>query len=153
VHITVGSNFMSAPTPADLFSYKPFPVGVLAPSHGLPSGGTPISIAGHNFATAPGATVVVFEMSGRSIPATDVSCSSTTECTMKPPPLDPPGDGPVAAPVVVTVAGLTNTIGGFTYETPTPPPPPPRVFCELCREGGGRCISVNGKLVCQGTQQ
>jgi hypothetical protein len=149
VPLTVGGNVMSAPA-ADRFTYKPFPVGVMGPSKGLPAGGTEVSIGGRNFATAQGATVVNFNMNGTSVPAINVSCSSATECTMTTPALNPPSDGPVVVPVTMTVNGLTNSIGGFTYATPTPPPPPPNSYCQICRENGGNCIKVNGKYICTG---
>jgi hypothetical protein len=121
VHITIAYLIngapgpFSAPTAADLFTYQPFPYGDMAPDTGPPGGGTLVNVVGHNFSVVPGATQFGFNFNGVLTPALDVSCSSTTMCTMKSPPLNPPSDQSVVIPVQVTVAGMTSQIGGFTY--------------------------------------
>jgi hypothetical protein len=152
VHVVVGATDFSAPTPADLYTYKPFPTGFMRPRNGLPEGGTKVSVHGTKFATAPGATTISFNMNGTSVPAVDVSCSSASDCEMQTPPVNPRpiGFSPAVVPVTVTVAGLTNTIGSFTYQTPLPPDPPPAEFCQECEADGGHCVKVGARFVCKG---
>ena len=151
VHIVVGATDFSPATQADLYTYKPFPIGFMTPTKGPPEGGTNVLVHGAKFATAPGATSIVFNMNGISVPAVEVSCSSANDCTMQTPRVSPPpvGFSPVVVPVTVTVAGLTNTIGAFTYQTPLPPPPPD--FCQECKADGGHCVKLdNGMFACRG---
>jgi hypothetical protein len=157
VDITVGNltsegapGVFSATTPADRFSYEPFPSGTMQPHTGPPSGGTQVTITGHNFSTAPGATVVTFNFNGVSTPALNVLCSSTAVCTMTTPPLNPISSAPAVTPVSVTVNGMTSAIGGFTYPTQKPIIPPGN-FCLKCKQDGGVCVVENGKQVCKGT--
>jgi hypothetical protein len=91
-------------------------------------------------------------MNGTSVPAVDVSCSSASDCEMQTPPVNPRpiGFSPEVVPVTVTVAGLTNTIGSFTYQTPLPPDPPPAEFCQECEADGGHCVKVGARFVCKG---
>jgi hypothetical protein len=151
VHVVVGATDLSAPTSADLYTYKPFPTGFMTPRSGPPEGGTSVLVHGNKFATAPGATSIVFNMSGKPVPAVGVSCSSAKDCTMQTPPMTPPpvGFSSVDVPVTATVAGLTNTIGVFTYQR-SPPEFDPVQFCQECeQQDGGHCVKVNGRLVCR----
>ena len=124
VHITIANlingapRLFSAPTSADLFTYKAFPSGDMAPDRGPPAGGTLVNVVGHNFSVISGATQIAFNFNGVLTPALNVSCSSTTMCTMRSPPLNPPSDQSVVIPVQVTVAGMTSQIGEFTYIPP-----------------------------------
>jgi hypothetical protein len=142
----------SAITAGDRFSYTaadPIPSGVMQPSNGSQDGGTMISVSGVNFSTSPGGTQINFAFQGSVTPALNVSCDSSTHCTMTSPSVSAPRANNSAANVSVTVNGVTGSLGRFAY----PNPPPPVNVCVLCREGGGRCVKVNGKWVCEGTLQ
>jgi hypothetical protein len=103
-----------------------YPVGNISPNWGLPAGGTLITVTGSQLTSPLGPTTFtfIFAGSGGSVPALNVSCSSSTMCTMTSPALSPNASGPVAT-VVGSVNGFTNSMGTFTYGTAAPPPPPP----------------------------
>lgn len=78
------------------------------PASGPPSGGTVVTIFGTSFSTAAGTTTLKFGANA----ATNVSCSSTTQCTAT----SPPGSGTVD--VIVTTPGSASATGAadqFTY--------------------------------------
>ena len=96
--VTVGG-ISSSPRPGDQFSYLPFPrVVSVSPALGLATGGTPVTIVGANFSTAPQGTTMKFGNAA----ATNVVCNNTTGCTA----VTPPGAGTVD--VTVTVSGATS---------------------------------------------
>jgi hypothetical protein len=153
VHVTIGSNIRSDPTPADLYTYAPFPSGIMGPDRGPPAGGTQVTISGHNFSVAPGTTTVLFDFGGGHLQSIGLSCASTTQCTMQTPPLTPPGPGPTAVPVTIAVGSKIAPLGEFTYVTPSSPQKPPSwaQFCRECQQDGGTCVAVDGKHICKGT--
>jgi hypothetical protein len=142
----------SAITGGGSFTYTaadPIPSGVMQPANGSPDGGTVISVTGVNFSTAPGGTQINFAFQGAVTPALNVSCDSSTHCTMTSPAVTAPRANNAAASVSVTVNGVSGSLGSFAY----PNPPPPVNVCLQCREAGGTCVRVNGKWVCKGTLQ
>jgi hypothetical protein len=156
VHLTIGTvGHFSAPTPADLFTFETFPWGGMIPHVGPPEGGTLVYIDGRNFSTELGHTTVTFNFDDgpRSF---DVSCKSTTQCSMNTPRLTPPGSDP-AVQVSITVDGRTRAIGGFTYKTPSGGGGGgnggggPKNCCSVCRAGGGQC-TVNPNGTCSACQ-
>jgi subtilase family serine protease len=126
----VVNGFTSIPSAADLFSYQPFPYGTLSPSSGPVTGGTVVTVTGANFSTVPGATTFVFSVPfGANSPATNVTCRSTTVCTLTVPPCtygacgnDPNGNEPTT--VIATVNGLTSSIANWEFILPPAPTPP-----------------------------
>ncbi|MDA8380349.1 MAG: IPT/TIG domain-containing protein, partial [Actinomycetota bacterium] len=84
----------------------------VSPSFGPEAGGTPVTIAGTNF--APGATTVAFGSNA----ATSVSCASATTCTAT----SPAGTGTVDV-TVTTSAGTsaTSSADAFSYLPPARP--------------------------------
>jgi hypothetical protein len=76
----------------------------------LIGGGTQVTIYGKRFSTAPGATTFDF---GPANPATDVTCSSTTQCTATAP---PPTTDELVQPLVDVIA----TVNGVS-SLPNPP--------------------------------
>jgi hypothetical protein len=114
VTVKVGSA-TSAQSAADDYNYVPS-VTSLEPDFGPTTGGTVVTIEGTGFATADGATTVDFG----STPATDISCSSSQQCSAT----SPEGSGAVA--VSVTVQGETSPASdgdSFTYQIDALPPP------------------------------
>ncbi len=87
-------------------------VAALAPASGPSSGGTVVTITGTGFSTTPGATTVMFG----ATPATNVSCTSITQCQATSP------AGTAVVSVRVTVSGQTSAdtaADDFTYVAPT----------------------------------
>ncbi len=84
VRANVGGQ-QSADTPADDYAYLAPPLITQAPSPPQGPVGTLVTITGVRFDTTPGATVVDFG----SYRATQVHCSSTTQCTAVAPPNGP----------------------------------------------------------------
>jgi hypothetical protein len=84
VHVTVGGQ-QSPNAPADAFTYNPPTVTGVSPNSGATVGGTVVAISGADFSTVAGATTVNFIPGGGTASAsnlaTNVSCSSTTQCT------------------------------------------------------------------------
>jgi hypothetical protein len=130
VHLTATrAGRTTIPTPADVFTYEPFPYGKISPDHGPDSGGTVVTITGGNFSTAPGAThfVFSFDAGGPDQLPTHVSCSSTSVCTLTTPPCGNINLCSVEPSAVIkaTVGGLSHGIARFTYVLTSPPPAPP----------------------------
>lgn len=104
----------------ELLSTLPAPTVVsVTPNSGTTVGGTPVTIAGTNF--APGATVTF-----GGIPATNVVVVNSAEITC-----NTPAD--VAGPVTVQVTVGTQSgslANGYTYVTPPPPGSP--VYSYMC---------------------
>jgi len=69
------------------------------PASGPADASAPVTVTGTGFSTAPGATAVDFG----SVPATDVTCRSSSACTV-----ERPEQAPGAEPVTATVAGETS---------------------------------------------
>lgn len=89
--------------PADRFTYQGAPtVSGVAPMSGPAGGGTPVTITGTGFATAPGATGVAFG----SVAAGAVSCASATTCVATAPAF---GGGGTEV-VTVSVAGQASPV-------------------------------------------
>jgi hypothetical protein len=116
VTVSVGSQ-VSATGPADQFTYvAPPPVTGIAvtgvsPNSGATSGGTTVTITGTEFDTAPGATSVNFGPK----PASNVTCPTTTTCTVTAP------SGAGTADVQVTTAGGTSPVNpadSYAYIAP-----------------------------------
>jgi len=110
------------------FNYTsgPWPIGSISPNWGSPSGSTAITVTGTQLTSPLGPTRFTFRFagSGGSAPAVNVTCSSSTQCTITSPALSASASGP-AAQVMATVNGYTNSVGTFTYGSAPPPPPPP----------------------------
>ncbi|MGI8553772.1 MAG: IPT/TIG domain-containing protein [Dehalococcoidia bacterium] len=88
----------------------------ITPRSGPPAGGTTVTISGAGFGTDSGATIVNFGPTQ----ATNVVCSSTTQCTAT----SPAGSGTVD--VFVSINGFQSPLAAadqFTY-FPVPPPAP-----------------------------
>jgi hypothetical protein len=102
------------------FTYRDAPtLTSLSPVQGPAAGGTVVTIQGSGFSPAGGATTVTFGGAA----ATNVSCSSSTQCSAT----SPPGQG--AVDVRVTVGGQSsapNPQARFTYQPPLAPPGPGR---------------------------
>ncbi len=100
----------SATSGADVFKYKPPTVTSVSPNAGSVAGGTKVTITGSGF--APGAGT---EIKFGKVPATGVSCASTTSCTAT----SPPSAKAVAVDVIAVVgkAKSKKTRPGdrFTY--------------------------------------
>ena len=123
------------------FKFAPFPNGTMSPSKGPTSGGTHVTVNGRNFATAPRATTITFDLNGVATPALDVACSSDTSCTLITPPPNEPGVDPIVAPVSITVGGETAQLGSFTY-TDNGPPPTPNRGCQPGDCVGEKCCTI-----------
>ena len=132
----------SAPGP--VFAYLTVPEGTLETTSGPTSGGTKISIDGTGLSIPGGSTQINFQFSNGSASALGISCGAgiiDQTCTAFTPPLSPPGPGPVAVPVTLTVGGQTSNVGTFTYGPVTTPPP--------CGCGVGlKCCLVDGVNTC-----
>ena len=138
------------------FNYVLFPTGTLTPLSGPTSGNTQVTMNGVNLSVTPGATQIEFDFSTGAVPAQNVACSNLPgaaspeqTCTFTTPPLSPAGDGPVAVPMTVAVAGNTTQLPSFTYG-PQKAGPPPTLTCHQCEQDGGTCETVNGKFICKG---
>ena len=104
--------------PANLYPYVIFPaVAGVTPGQGPVTGGIPVTVASTNFSTAPGGTT--FQIG--SLSATNVSCASSTECTMTAP-VRAANAGYLGGNVTATVNGRTST-NFVTFNFGTPPPP------------------------------
>ena len=91
-------------------------VSSVSPSSGPASGGTTVTIAGSGFSTTAGATMVNFVPAGGSPSsanaATNVSCSSASQCTAT----SPAGQGTVDVQVRVSgVPSATSAADQFTF--------------------------------------
>lgn len=106
----------SSPTPADRFTYKPFPsVSGISPTSGPEAGGTTITITGTGFSTESGATTVTFTVPIVPDVTVPAQCSSTFTCTVT----SPPGKG--IAQLHLNFDGMTRWIGEFGYLAPGGP--------------------------------
>jgi kumamolisin len=142
VPVTITYNGMTAQAPV-LFTYEPFPEGKISPDHGPDTGGTVVTVTGRNFNPAPGGTQFVFSFAtgGPDRPATNVSCASTSVCTLTTPPCDNQNFCSIQPYAVIkaTANGLTNPIAPFTYILSSPPPPPPPTKGPPCTPHGTNC--------------
>jgi alpha-tubulin suppressor-like RCC1 family protein len=114
------AGFTSSGGPSYTYVAPPLVVTGVSPTSGPTVGGTPVTISGTGFSTAPDGSSFAFGAD----PATDVVCQSATSCTA-----DTPAEGAGAAVISATVAGQVFADGPhFTYKlTPTvswatPPP-------------------------------
>ena len=90
----------------------------MAPDTGPMSGGTPVTLTGSNFSTAPGGTTVMFTDGGFGAQVT-ATCATTTACQFVTPEFGVPG-GAFLAAVYVDANGIAATVpSGFTF-TPVP---------------------------------
>ena len=113
-------------------------VAAVSPSTGPTSGGTSVTISGTNFSSTPGAVNVSFG----AVAATDVSCTSSTQCTAT----SPAGSAGIVD-VTVTVGGLTSPTSSadqFTYVTPPPTPTVTGVSPSSGPSGGGTAVTISG---------
>jgi hypothetical protein len=121
------------------FTYTPGPnpYGVMQPNWGPVTGGTVITVDGGNFSTTPGATKFMFEFGSgvASAPATNISCTSSSECTMTSPPRSPQFSGSVVQEVSATAGGLVGSLGPFYYGSSPPPVPNPK-------KSGPSCVGI-----------
>jgi glucose/arabinose dehydrogenase len=111
-------------------------VSMVSPSSGPTAGGTPVTVTGTGFSTAPNGTTVNFG----AATASSVSCSTLTSCVAT----SPPGSGAVDTTVVV--GGLTSTISPadrFTY-TDAPPPTVSGVIPSTGPSAGGTTVTITG---------
>ncbi len=88
----------SLPSTKAVFTYERATISTLSPDSGPIAGGTRVTITGAGFATGSGGTGFVF---GKT-PGTDVSCSSSTMCTV----LTPPAKKAEVVDVRATVAAV-----------------------------------------------
>jgi hypothetical protein len=107
---TTSTTSTTTTTPPGVTGPIPTVTGV-TPSSGSTSGGTPFTVTGSGFSTTPGGTVI--DIGG--LPATQVSCTSSTVCTG----LTPAGSGS-AAVIVIADEHPSSSVGAptFTYVTP-----------------------------------
>ena len=97
----------SLPSSADQFTYVAAPsVSEIAPKDGPPTGGTMVTITGDDLSTTFGPTMVKFGAN----PASNVSCSSTTQCVATSP------AGTTGTTVDVTVTNLGDTSASVTAD-------------------------------------
>ena len=145
-----GTN-MSAPGPQ--FNYEPYPRGYMQPSAGPPAGGTTVVVAGMNLGPSP-IPIFNFNFNGNQTQTVNATCKTVPPgvnaeiqetCTFVSPPLTPAGNSSTLVNVTATVNGMTSSIGGFTYVTPTPP----GETCSQCVASGGICSKSNGKFICK----
>jgi hypothetical protein len=110
VHVTV-AGVQSPNTTADVFTYTAPPgpaVTAISPTSGPATGSTVVSISGSGFSTTAGATTVKFGATA----ATNVACTTTTNCTAT----SPAGSGTVDVVVTVgTVQSGVTAADRFTY--------------------------------------
>ncbi|MCL4449517.1 MAG: IPT/TIG domain-containing protein, partial [Actinobacteria bacterium] len=100
------------------FTYIPPPtITSISSISGPQAGGTTLTLTGTGFSTASGATTVDFG----STPATSVSCTSTTSCTVTSP-SGPTGGGNVLL-TVTTAGGTSLETVYFDYTVLSAPPP------------------------------
>jgi hypothetical protein len=126
--LVTANGLQSAANPAaDQFTYVTPPpvVGFVGPTSGPTAGGTPVTITGTGFSSAPGAMTVSFGAN----PATGVLCAVEGTCTVTSPAAAAAG----TVDVIVTVDGVASTPNAnatFTYVaagpamTPVPVPVP-----------------------------
>jgi Protein of unknown function (DUF4038)/IPT/TIG domain/Putative collagen-binding domain of a collagenase/Abnormal spindle-like microcephaly-assoc'd, ASPM-SPD-2-Hydin/Fibronectin type III domain len=109
VTVTVTNSNGQSGSLANGFTYlSPPTVTSVTPSSGSTAGGTPVTIAGSNFAS--GATVAIGGASATNVVVTNATTITATT---------PPGAAG-AATITVTVAGQSGTLqNGFTYVTST----------------------------------
>jgi glucose/arabinose dehydrogenase len=111
-------------------------VSMVSPSSGPTAGGTPVTITGTGFNTAPSGTTVKFG----AATASSINCSSLTSCVAT----SPPGSGIVD--ITVTVGGLTSATSAadrFTY-TDAPPPTVSGVIPSTGPSAGGTSVAITG---------
>jgi hypothetical protein len=115
VHVVANVNgALSTPTNADLFTYVEPPTGALSPDTGPMTGGTPVTLTGTNFSTAPGTTIVLFTDAGVGAQVT-ASCATTTTCQLTTPEFGEPGNA-FLAKVYVKANGIAAAVpSGFTF--------------------------------------
>jgi hypothetical protein len=77
VTVTISGGRTSPTGPADHFEFTPAITGI-SPDTGAAAGGTPVTITGSGFAVGKASTQFAF---GFGSEATEVNCTSTTECT------------------------------------------------------------------------
>jgi hypothetical protein len=110
VHVTV-AGVQSPNAAADQFTYTAPPgpaVTAISPTSGPATGSTVVSISGSGFSTTAGATTVKFGATA----ATNVACTTTTNCTAT----SPAGSGTVDVVVTVgTVQSGVTAADRFTY--------------------------------------
>jgi len=122
-HITATlAGATSKETSKDLYTYAIFPsIASLSPYNGPVTGGTVVAVTGTNFSTAPGGTTFQFG----SLAATNVTCGSSTQCTVTAPVRDASA-GYLAVQITATVNEHTSIQGvGFAFGTPPVPIKPP----------------------------
>jgi len=142
-------------TPGAQFNYEPYPKGYMQPSAGPPAGGTMVVVAGMNLGPSP---IPIFNFNfnfnGNQTQTVNATCKVAPPgvnaeiqeiCTFVSPPLTPAGNSSTLVNVTATVNGMTSSIGGFTYVTPTPP----GETCSQCVASGGICSKSNGKFICK----
>jgi len=120
VYVTANvAGVTSRETVANLYTYAVFPsVADLSPYKGPVTGGITVTITGTNFSTAPGGTTFQFG----SLPATNVTCAISTQCTVTAP-VRAASAAYLEVPVTATVNGLTS-VTSFLFDFGTPLPPP-----------------------------
>jgi IPT/TIG domain-containing protein len=89
---------------------KPTVTGV-SPGSGALAGGTSVTVVGEGFAVGTSGTIFKFG----STPATSVSCSSTTACTMLTPSAHKAGKVDVRASVGASTSAKNPSADHFTY--------------------------------------
>lgn len=102
-----------------------------------------MTVTGSNFNPAPGGTQFVFSFATGGpdrLPA-NVSCASTSVCTLTTPPCDSQNFCSIQAYAIIkaTANGLTNSIAPFTYILSSPPPSPPPTKGPPCTPHGTNC--------------
>jgi hypothetical protein len=119
----------SAATSANQYTYAIFPsVASVSPWQASVTGGIAVTITGTNFSTVAGGTTIQFG----TLPATAVTCSSTTLCTATAP-VRASSAGYLKVSVTATVNGHTSIqYVPFEFGTPPPPPPPPPCTGTTC---------------------
>jgi|GEM_PF-1424698 len=119
VNVVVAVSGMSSQTGSQtLFTYDPPSVSGVSPTSGPAAGGTAITITGSNLNAVTGGT----QVSIGGVAATGVQCASDgTSCTAATPATSGSGG---AAPVVVTVDGVSSQANAsFSYDAAPPVPP------------------------------
>ncbi len=104
VDVTATVNgLQSSPSTEGAYDYAGLSITEISPAVGPIAGGTTLAITGTGFATTPGGTQISF--GGASV--SEVSCPSTTTCTLT----TPPG--------ATGTVGVTADVNGETAEAPT----------------------------------